>query len=987
MFKPELTQENGQYKNFLITKHVYIEEIHSYFTQLTHVPSGANIVHIGNEDSENLFSIFFPTYCTNSRGVPHILEHLVLCGSKKFPVKDPFFSMLKRSLNTFMNAMTGTDFTCYPASTQIEKDFYHLLEVYLDAVFHPLLHRLSFLQEGYRLEFSEVEDSSSPLTHKGVVFNEMKGAYSSPQTRLWKTVMEHLLPDLPFRFDSGGDPKHIPHVTYQELKEFHHYYYHPSHATFFFYGNFSLKKHLDFLEKKALFGIEKIAPLSPILPQKRFENPKIIHTDYPIAPEESTDKKTFITFTWLTVPITEQETVLALTLLDSILMDNDASPLCFALLQSGLCSQAHSYLDSEMNEAIYAIMCKGCNLEDLEKLQQILENSLKKIIQEGISQKLIEASMHQLEFSRSEISREEQPYGLTLFFRSILPMQHGADPENGLMIHSLFKTLQTKLQDPLYLPSLIQKYFLDNRHSLCVTMAPNPTLAQKEQKEEESYLQSLQEHLSPKESKHIVEQSKALYDYQKSLETQSIECLPKITLKDIFKHTIDYSLIEENKENAQLFFHDTFTNNITYVDLALSFPHIPSDLLSELFFFSSILFQIGSTKRTYSETLSSIQSHIGGVGAYLSRHIFLKDPSLCAPAFHIRGKALDKHLPFLFEIIQEQITSADFSNTKRIEELLRKKFTHIQNSIPQNALSYAITQSQSGMDLPSYLSYRWLGLSYYYEMKNMIENIPTELPKLIEKLEYLHHLILHMHSPHLIVTSSSKTYSALHKKDFYGLLSLPQHPQEEWTGKYPLPQSLSQARIIASPVASTCVSYHTVGYTHKDAPALLVATNLLTNLYLHKKIREEGGAYGGGANYSPSSGKFYFYSYRDPHIARSVHAFKRSVESLLSQKFSSEDLEEAKLGILQHIDAPISIGSRGITAYGWHKVGKTLEQREKFRHQIIHVTKEQITNALQNHLLPQINQGVVVTFGEKNFLQRENLELAKNNQQLSLFPV
>ena len=443
-----LTSVGQRYRDFVVTKYLPISELNCILREMIHEPTGATVMHIENDDPENLFCLSFQTLPSSSNGVAHILEHTVLCGSKKYPVKDPFFAMNRRSLNTFMNAFTGADFTCYPAASQVEQDFYNLLDVYMDAVFHPELKELSFLQEGHRYEFADPKDPKSALEIKGIVYNEMKGSLNSGDARLWHAMLEHLFPDLPYKYNSGGDPLVIPELTYPKLIAFHETFYHPSRCLFYFYGNLPLKKHLDTLADKALHNVKKLAPLKPIPRQPRFKKPVRKEMPFPIHEAEDLGTKAIIAFGWLTAPIVDQEEVLALSLLDSILMDTDASLLKLPLLESELCVQADGVIDTEVSEVPYSIVCKGCRKEDADKLEKTLMASLQKIVETGIPFPLIESALHQLEFSRTEIAGDQSPFGLTLFMRAGLPRQHGCAAENALMIHSLFEQAAQKSQRP-----------------------------------------------------------------------------------------------------------------------------------------------------------------------------------------------------------------------------------------------------------------------------------------------------------------------------------------------------------------------------------------------------------------------------------------------------------------------------------------------------------------------------------------------------------
>jgi presequence protease len=480
-----LQSPDEKYKDFKTLSCSKIEELDCIFRELEHTPTGAHIIHIENKDPENLFCLSFRTLPDSSNGIPHILEHTVLCGSESFPVKDPFFAMTRRSLNTFMNAMTGSDFTCYPASSQVKKDFYNLFDIYLDAVFKAKIEKTSFLQEGFRLEFEKGEDPSTPLLFKGIVYNEMKGSLSTGESRMWVALLEELFPDLPYAYNSGGDPKEIPNLTYEQLIAFYKENYHPSRCLFFFYGDLPLQKHLDYIDEKALKGAERLPSLPPLAKQKRFKKGKHRTVPYSVQENENHEKKVMAAFGWLTCLLTEQEEVLALSVLDSILTETDASPLKQALLASELCTGAEGFLETEISEVPYVLVCKGCTKESVSEIEKIINDTLLELSLKPFSQEQIDAAIHQLELCRTEIATDHAPFGLTLFFRSALAKQHGCDPENTLKIHKLFGELREKVKDPMYLPSLLKKHFVENTHRVSITMLPDPNLEKKEKEEED----------------------------------------------------------------------------------------------------------------------------------------------------------------------------------------------------------------------------------------------------------------------------------------------------------------------------------------------------------------------------------------------------------------------------------------------------------------------------------------------------------------------
>ncbi len=989
LIDPHFLKAPGErYGDFIVTKCIRIEELNCILRELQHLPSGASVMHLGCEDPENLFCLSFKTYPTSSNGVAHILEHTVLCGSKKFPVKDPFFSMSRRSLNTFMNALTGSDFTCYPAASQNEQDFYNLMDVYIDAVFHPELKRMSFLQEGHRYEFTDPKDPKSPLQIKGIVFNEMKGSMASADNRLWHTLMETLVPDLPYTYNSGGDPRAIPDLTYAELIAFHETYYHPSRCLFFFYGDLPLKKHLDFIAEHALKHVPELPPILPIRRQRRFTAPIHKEMRYPVSEGEELGDRSIISFGYLTAPLIDQEEVLALSVLDSVLMDTDASLLKAALLKSKLCVHADAFMDAEMSEVPYAIVCKGCDAKNVEKLENTLKKALADIIEKGIPSHMIDAAIHQLEFSRLEIAGDHAPFGLTLFMRSALAKQHGCDPENALMLHSLFEGLLSKVKDPGYLTGLIKKHFLDNPHYVRLVMQPDPALTAREVEEEKQVLSKIQASLSEKEIAHILKQTEELATYQKHTEHQSLDVLPNVGLDAVIPIVRDFPLKHIKHGNLDIYHHDCFTNHILYADLCFDLPHIADEDLPYVHLLTTLVTEVGSANRSFDQNLEFIQAHTGGIGATAALHIQTSDPKLSKPSLNIRGKALQRKMPHLFQLMRDTLEKPRFDEKKRIQELIEQLREAQLNRLNRQAMRYAMQLALCGFSSAGHINESWYGIRYFKAIEELCKNLSDNIPKLIDKLLHLKEQLFTFHNPQLILSCSKEMFQELQKEDFFGLGSIqPTRPLSPWKIDYSLQPTLSQARVIPSQVAFTAEAFKSVGYLHPHAPALTIAAILLDNKILHRKIREQGGAYGCGATYSSTLGYFSFHAFRDPHIQSTLHTFQHAIEEISLGRFTDQDLEEAKLGIIQQFDVPISPGNRAFTAYSWLRDGKTKEMRQEFRNRLLGLTSRELKHAVETELLPKKAEGVVVSFAGKELLEKENALLELENKRLPILPI
>jgi len=969
--------KGDRFKGFVVTKSVEIVEARARLIELTHEESGAEVLHIQADDPENLFCLSFRTLPPSSNGVAHILEHTVLTGSDKFPVKDPFFAMNRRSLNTYLNALTGDDFTCYPAASQVEQDFYNLLDVYLDATFHPLLKKLSFRQEGWRLEYTTPDDPASELEFKGIVYNEMKGSLNSPGARLDDAMSEALFPNSPYGFNAGGRPREIPNLSFEELVQFHKTYYHPSHCLFFFYGDIALEKHLEFIEERVLKGVTKVPKLPSIPKQPRFSAPVRKELFYPAQEsEEAQEEKTLISFGWLTTSILNQLEVFALSVLDIILMETDASLLRRDILNTGLCTQATSSLDSENAEVPFTITIRGSKKEHADKLEETIKNSLITIASRGIEERLIEMALHQLELDRTEVGLEGAPFGLMLFGRAALIKQHGGRAEDGMRIHSLFEELRAVLKDdPLYLQNIIRKHFIENTHQVRIVLEPSIELAQKELEQEKEALHAISAALTEKDKKEIIEEALLLMKMQDD-ESDNEECLPKITLNDVPKKTRHFPLTHTPVGNVDLFFHEAFTNHFVYAELVFPLPALTREELPYARTFAKLLPQLGSGNRNFTQNLDFIQEHTGGISTGFSFNHQINDANLITPTFHIKGKALSRKSDKLFSLLFDTVTRPDLTDKNRIKELLLKYWSQLRDGINSNALQYALSQSAHGQAEPFWLYETWYGLEYYTFLRSIALHYEKESSQFLEKLLAMQDKLLCLEDAHLVITSDATDYSKFLESGFEGLVDLPKKPYSSWKTHFPLINIEPTCKVISSPVAFSAKAFQLGSYSNPESAYLTLAAEIFDNVHLHRKIREQGGAYGGGSSYNPTSGLFYFYSFRDPNIASTEHAFTTAIQLLKEGKFDESDVEEAKLEVLQALDQPVPPSGRAEIAYSRMREGKTEELRQAFRDKLIAATKEDIQKAVEKYIEAGYNRGALVSFASRELAEKENKKLA-----------
>lgn len=916
-----------------------IAEINNTFRELRHEPTGAMVIHLENDDPENLFCMSFRTTPTSSNGVAHILEHLVLCGSEKYPDGDPFFAMSRRSLNTFMNAMTGADFTCYPCASQDRKDFYNLLDVYLDCVFHPTLERLSFLQEGHRYEFSE----DGKLQYNGIVFNEMKGALASPGSRLHEAMYKHLLPDTTYGNNSGGDPKFIPDLTYDELLAFHRDYYHPSRCTFFFYGNMPLKDHLEFIVKNALNGVAKAEPFGALPHQSRFDKPKSIDMTYPGAATDDT----YFSIGWLTEGVEHQVDILGLLILEIAIAGTDASPLKRALYNSKLCSQVSAHLEADMTDVPLVISMKGVKREDKDALEKLVLSTLSSIAQNGIQWEDIDNAKHQVEFYRSEISDDSHPYGLTLFFRSVLLRQQGVPPEEGLKIHSLFEELDNKWKkNPRYFEDLLEKHLCNNLHRVSIFMSPDPLLEKKELDDEKAKLEQIEATLSALQKEQIVQDSVELVKMQEE-EVENNDYLPGLTRDDVKDYKAkNYPLTKIEADGFDVYHHSCFTNRVLYAELSYDLPSIPVEDWPIVRFYTSLMPQLGAAGRTFEQQLNLIVGKTGGITPSLGYITHVNDPNYLLPIVGLKGKALYRNAEHLIPLMRDMVVSLDLSNKDRIVEILRKQVAQFKSAYIKQCMGYASKLAKKGLRPAQHFENIMYGLPFYH----FITGAEERIDEIIEKMRKLQNQIF-INKPDLVLSCDQSMFKEMEDCDFFDLQLNAKSIKTPWVNA-PFTETLTNAtHDIPANVAFISSVLTTIPYSHPDAPALSVIASIMNQTVLHKRIREQGGAYGGSCGHNFTDGIFTFNSYRDPNITSTFAAFEEGIETILAGDFTDTELFDGILEVLQDFDAPIAPGSRAEVAYFWLRCGKDQQMRQEFRDRLLSIkSKEQLQEIAGRYL-------------------------------------
>lgn len=945
--------------------------------EYVHKVTGAKHFHLSSENTENVFLVGFRTVPMDSTGVAHILEHTALCGSKKFPVRDPFFMMIRRSLNTFMNAFTSSDWTAYPFASKNRKDFNNLLTVYLDATFFSRLHELDFAQEGHRLEFSEPENPDSELQYKGVVFNEMKGAMSSTNSVLWQTISKYVFPTTTYHYNSGGEPDHIPDLSYQQLLDFYKSHYHPSNAVFMTFGDISAFEHHEAFQEQALSHFEKLDINIEVTDEKRYLAPLVIEESY--ASEESDKPQSHIVLAWLLGRSTDLGELFRAELVSSVLLDNSASPLLRALETSELGSSPSPMCGLEDSNREMSMMAglEGCTTQSSEAVESLIIATLEDVVKNGIPYAQVEAALHQLELHQREISGDSYPYGLQLILAGLSTAMHRGDPIKLLNIDPVLAELRELIKDDRFIPDLVQKLLLDNPHRVRLTLKPDPELAQRKVQAELAQLAAIKNTLADDEKAAIIEQAKQLAARQ--IEEDDPGLLPKVGLEDVPESINEPERSDAvlKTSNAPISFYGQGTNGLCYQQVIMDIPPLEQDLLDVLPLYTSCLTEFGVGSKDYAETQAWQAQVSGGISCYSSIRSDLNDVQTSKAIISFASKCLRDNHPQISELLHSTIYDVRFDEDKRLQELIEQICARKENSITAQGHSLAMSLASSRMSPTALLAHRSGGLEGIKQLKALRTQMAQKASRieLLDKFKSLHSKILAANKEFLVIAEPEHRAELISDIDSVWGSSVANSVNSPLVLD-PLRESLRQAWSTTTAVNFCAKAYPTVASGHPDNAPLQVLAGFMRNGFLHRAIREQGGAYGGGSSQDANSASFRFFSYRDPRLQETLMDFDAAIDWVVSSEHKAHQLEEAILGVIASLDKPASPAGEAKQAYFNRTFGRTLEYRSQFRKLVLSTTIADLKRVARLYLVPEkASIGIITNKESADSLDIEELEI------------
>ncbi|XP_076297441.1 presequence protease, mitochondrial [Lasioglossum baleicum] len=942
--------QKGQVINgFIVDEIANVDEIQLTAVRLTHLGSGAQYMHLARDDSNNVFSVGFRTTPKESTGLPHILEHITLCGSERYPCRDPFFRMLRRTLATFMNATTGPDYTIYPFSTQNLKDYRNLQSVYLDSVFKPNLRELDFRQEGWRLEHTDVSDKNSPIIFKGVVFNEMKGVFNENQAILAERLLNSILPSHTYSVISGGDPLVIPNLRHIDLVNFHKTYYHPSNSRFYSYGNFPLEDHLKFINDRYLFLEGKIDTSMSVVPsEKRWDKPRkenISCRPDPMA--ANPDRQGTIAIGYLCNDIIDIQKTFEMHVLSQLLLSGPNSEFYKSLVESnlGVAFGPMTGYDAYCKDTMFVLSLLGVQKESFEKIEHVFNETVQKIIEKGFEKNRIEAVLHSIELN---IKHQTSNFGLQLLFNLTPLWNHDGDLIRSMRINEAIKDFREKMErNPKYLQEFVKAYFMDNNHRFTLTMLPNEQYDHEQTKAEQELLESKLKQLSKEDLDQVYVDGQTLLKEQQKKEDLSV--LPTLKIEDIKTDVERCNFTNSIIADVPLQVATEPTNNVCYYRGVLNTRGLSAELKGLLPIFNNIITKMGTENYDYRNFDEMIRLKTGGLH-FMSHVVEHKsDLSQYEEGVMIESYCLDRNVNDMWKLWLEVFNNVKLTDLRRFETLIKTSAANLVNGIADSGHMYAMSCAASLVSPVTKFKESISGLQYVSRMKKIAQM--QDLSFIFQKMQEISEQILNkQHLRSAINLSESNKDSILNSiEEFYK--SLKGTPKDSFV--YTHDQNVETEENATHYVLPYTVNYVakailTIPYTDSDYAPLQVLTKLITSVYLHPEIREKGGAYGGGAKLSPD-GVFTFYSYRDPNSTRTLDSFDKTYDFLSNYSISQSDLDEAKLGVFQRIDVPIPPSNRGMIKFT-HNI--TDDEIQKYRQQLKAVTKDQLMQVAKKYLEP-----------------------------------
>ncbi len=931
---------------YQLVKEEELNDINGKGLLLTHKKTGARIALVANDDINKVFYIGFRTPPADSTGVAHIIEHSVLCGSKSFPAKDPFVELVKGSLNTFLNAMTYADRTVYPVASQNDQDFKNLMHVYMDAVLHPNIYSRKeiFMQEGWHYD---IEDENDEIKLNGVVYNEMKGAFSSPESQLFRLNQNSLFPDTPYGVESGGDPDFIPELSYEQFLDFHKCYYHPSNSYIYLYGDMDFEERLAWLDEAYLSQFDRLNVDSVVPVQQGFGSVREVKDYYSLTEGDSIDENTYLSYNAAIGTSSSSKLNLSMAILDYVLVDSPGAPIKQALLDAGVGRDIMSSYSNEYLQPMYSIVAKNTYEDKKEEFIRIIRDTLSGLASEGLGERSLRAAINFYEFKYREADYGPFPKGLIYGLRVMSSWLYEDDePFRNLKDNEIFAFLKEQVGTGYY-EKLITDYLLNNTHASLVVLSPSPGLNAQREERIRQRLEEYRAGLGSRELKQIIDETRQLKEYQETPSSkEELEAIPMLTREDIGEEPQPMYNKETVVSGIKVLHHDVFTNGIAYIKLLFDVSDIPTGMLPYMSLLSLILGLINTENYSYLELSNEINLNTGGVSTDVKSFSRIRRPDEYLPVFEIGAKVMYDKLPDAFRIMEEIIHKSVFDDAKRLKELIDELKSRMQMRFNASGHSVASDRAISYYSVHGLFKERTAGIDFYKFLEELADNYDSRKNEVIGKLKTLMQMIFTRDKLIASVTADPAGYD-LFAGSFSGFVQglLKEADKSLFTpyGKDPLvPECLNEGFKAAMQVQYVARAGNFLKAGYRYTGALKVLKTILSYDYLWNQVRVKGGAYGCFCSFSGVDGDAYFVSYRDPNLAETNMVYEKAVDFVKNYTADERDITKSIIGTISTLDTPMTPQTKGNRSLVMYLSGVTYEELKKERDEIRNVTQEDI---------------------------------------------
>ncbi len=955
-------------KNYTLLKEEQITEVNGTAYLLQHDKTKARVMLVLNEDNNKVFNIGFRTPPADDTGVAHITEHSVLCGSKKFPAKDPFVELAKGSLNTFLNAMTYPDKTVYPIASVNDKDFHNLMEVYLDAVFYPNTYKNDKIlkQEGWHYH---LEDEKDEITYNGVVYNEMKGAYSSAEQQLFDAIQTSLLPDTTYGCDSGGNPASIPDLTYEDFLAFHKKYYHPSNSYIYLYGDVDAEKELAFIDTEYLSQYDYLEVDSEISPQPAFDKVKEVTMNYPLSDAEEEEENTYLSYNVIIGQRLNRSTDFTAMILDYALMDVPGAPIRKAIVDAGISNDVFSSYENSMLQPMYSIVAKGCKTEDKERFVQVIEDTLSDLIENGLEEKMLAASLNHFEFKYREANYGRYPKGLMYGLNAFNSWLYDDDqPFMHLKYNADFEFLKSQIGTDYY-TSFLKERILDNTHKTILVALPKKGLNKELEQKVAAKLKKYKEGLSSEEIAELVCQTKELEQYQSEPSTkEDLEKIPMLELSDIGKEAQKLKNREYTIQDIPVVQHDIFTNGIAYLEYYFSLKQVPVSLLPYVSLLTALYKEVDTDNRTYSALSNEIDLKTGGIGVGLASMGVKKELGEYRVHFILRTKVLYENLADALELMEEILFTSHVTDKKRLKEILAEMVSQMKMSIADSGHTAMANRALSYFAKGAYLKELLEGVTFYEFANELLKNFDSKYDEICEKLQAALHAVAKSQNLMISYTGMDDIHDTLDK----ALLSLKKYMNEDTTDI-----EEQEFDIVVKnegfKTASKVQYVSQAGRFLKDGEEYNAALNVLQVIfsydYLWNNVRVKNGAYGCMCGFS-RIGDGYFTSYRDPNLKKTYEVYKNAPEYVKNFEASDRDMLKYIIGAIAKLDTPMTPSAEGAFSFACYLSGMSEQMLQQDRDEILSTDVTRIRE-LAPYIEAILSYDCIAALGDEDVIEKE----------------